>query len=98
MQPLLPKSAFVRNAVIYKFLANPKRLEILNRIKHKEYTVDGLAKTLRVSKANISQHLALLRHARLVVVRRSGKNAYYRISDPRIVAPCRALYRLWKKK
>lgn len=97
MKSILPKAAYERNAEIYKLLANSKRLEILNRIKSKEYTVDALAKALRVPKANVSQHLALLRHARLVRVRHNGKNAHYRISDPRIVEPCKILYQLWKE-
>lgn len=96
MKPILPPIAYTRNAEVYKLLANAKRLEILNRIAVREYMVDELAKILRIQKANASQHLALLRHARLVTVRRDGKNAYYKISDPRIVEPCKILYNLWR--
>ncbi len=94
----LPRSAYERNAVTYKILANPKRLEILNLLREQEMSVDQLIKTLGVPKANVSQHLALLRHARLVTVRRSGLNGYYNIIDPRIVEPCRILHDLAKSK
>jgi ArsR family transcriptional regulator, virulence genes transcriptional regulator len=94
----LPKIAYSRNAHIYKFLANPKRLEILNLLREQEMSVEELIKTVGVSKANISQHLAILRHAGLVKARREGLNVYYRIVDPLVVEPCRILYRLWGNK
>jgi len=90
----LPRSAYERNAETYKLLANPKRLEILNLLREQEMSVEDLVKTLGVSKPNVSQHLALLRHARLVTVRRDGLNGYYNIIDPRIVEPCRILHQL----
>ena len=98
MKSPFPKSTYERNAEIYKILANSKRLEILNILKLKEMSVEKLVNTLRLPKANVSQHLALLRHARLVTVRRNGLNAYYKISNPKIVEPCRILHDLWKLK
>lgn len=95
MRDVLPKIAFINNAKIYKLLANEKRLEILNNIKRRELCVDELVKILGVSKANVSQHLALLRHAGLVTTRREGLNIFYRIIDPEIVKPCVILYNLW---
>jgi DNA-binding transcriptional ArsR family regulator len=92
-QPL-PRTAYEQNAITYKILANSKRLEILNLLREQEMSVEDLVKTLGVSKANVSQHLALLRHARLVTVRRSGLNGFYNIIDPRIVEPCRILHKL----
>jgi len=94
----LPRSAYERNAVTYKILANPKRLEILNLLCEQEMPVETLVKELGISKANVSQHLALLRYADLVTVRRQGLNGYYKIIDPRIVEPCRILHKLHKGK
>ena len=90
----LPRSAYERNAITYKILANSKRLEILNLLREQEMPVESLVKELGISKANVSQHLALLRHARLVTVHRIGLNAFYNIIDPRIVEPCRILHQL----
>ena len=98
MKSPFPKATYERNAAIYKLLANPKRLEILNLIKQGELAVEEMVKTLKLPKANISQHLAILRHARLVTVRRNGLNAYYKITDPRIVEPCKIFHDLWKNK
>ena len=90
----LPRSAYEKNALIYKILANSKRLEILNLLREQEMPVEALVKELGISKANVSQHLALLRYAKLVTVRREGLNGYYNIIDPRIVEPCRILHKL----
>ncbi len=90
----LPQEAYNRNAHIYKILANPKRLEILNLLKGGERGVEELLKVTKASKANLSQHLALLRHNGLVQTRREGLNIFYSIVDPRIVAPCKILHQL----
>lgn len=92
------KEVYFRNAGIYRVLANPIRLEILNILKNQEASVEDLIKILKLRKANVSQHLALLRHNRLVTTRRNGLNVYYKISDPRIVEPCRILKEFWQSK
>ncbi|TSC87014.1 MAG: transcriptional regulator, ArsR family [Parcubacteria group bacterium Gr01-1014_8] len=98
MKSSLPKTSYARNASIYKILAHPTRLEILNLLKYREISVEELVKILRLPKANVSQHLALLRHTRVVSVRRNGLRAYYKLVDPRIVEPCKILHELWKSK
>ena len=90
----LPKEAYEKNALIYKILANSKRLEILNILKKRETSVEDLLEITRLPKANLSQHLALMRHNGLIVPRRSGLNIHYRIVDPRIVEPCKILHQL----
>jgi ArsR family transcriptional regulator, virulence genes transcriptional regulator len=97
MKSPFPKEVYLKNAEIYKILANPKRLEILNLIKTREFSVGQMLDILKLPRANLSQHLALLRHARLVTVRRNKINAYYKIADPKIVEPCRILRDLWKR-
>lgn len=92
------RDVYERNAQIYKMLANPKRLEILNAIIDKEATVTELSKMLGVKKANTSQHLMVLRYLGLVTVRRHGKNAFYKIVNPGLVEPCRILKDLYDKK
>jgi len=96
MQSPFSKEVYERNAEIYKLLSNAKRLEILNILKVKEQSVENLVKMLKLPKANVSQHLALLRHARLVTVERDGLHALYSIVDPMIVEPCRILRDLWQ--
>ena len=98
MQQMLTPSTFRRNAQIYQAMANATRLHILNYIRNREATVTELTKILGIKKANVSQHLSILRNLRLVTTRRDGLNVYYQIADPRIVDPCRILHNLWKGK
>lgn len=98
MKSPLPKEAYEKNALIYKILANSKRLEILNILKIKETSVENLIKVTKLPKANLSQHLALMRHNGLIVPRREGLNVYYSIVDPRIVEPCKILHQLRHKE
>ena len=93
----LPKEAYEKNADIYKILANSKRLEILNILKLGETPVEELLAITKLSKANLSQHLALMRHNGLVQARREGLNVAYSIVDPRIVEPCKILHELRHK-
>jgi len=98
MKSILPKIAFERNAKIYRILSNEKRLEILNNIKHRELSVEQLLKITQLPKANLSQHLALLRHSHLVRTRKKGLNVFYTIIDPNIIEPCAILHRLRREK
>jgi ArsR family transcriptional regulator len=94
----LPQEAYAKNANIYKVFANPKRLEILNLLKGGEMGVEYILKITGLSKANLSQHLALMRHNGIVQTRRQGQNIFYRIIDPRIVEPCKILHDLRTKR
>jgi DNA-binding transcriptional ArsR family regulator len=76
-------------ARISKAIASPRRLELIEALAQLERTVDELAKLTGMSVANTSRHLQLLRAARLVVVRRQGLHAYYRLADG-------GVFRLWQ--
>ena len=73
---------------ICKILSNPKRLEILHDLRQGEKTVGELSSATGFRQANVSQHLALMRHAKIVLERREGNTVYYRIVDKRITKAC----------
>ena len=79
---------FVLHAEICKTLASPKRLEILNALQDGEISVAELVRKLRLPKANVSQHLAVLRSRGMVSARRKGLNVYYRVANPKIIRAC----------
>lgn len=60
-----------------KLLADRTRLQIIWALLHGEHSVNELAHHLGVHAAGVSQHLAKLRLARLVTVRRDGTKAFY---------------------
>jgi len=68
-------------ARIGKALASPHRLELLDVLAQCERTVEALAQETGMSVANASQHLQVLRSARLVETRREGTSIYYRLAS-----------------
>lgn len=84
----MDKEVFKLQAEICKTLANPKRLEIIAALKDGELSVGDLVEKLGITKANVSQHLAVLRQSRVVNTRRDGVNVYYSINNPKIIEAC----------
>lgn len=78
-------SKFEPMAEIYGVLANSKRLMILNALAGKELSVDELTKKLKLRKPNVSQHLTILRYAKLVSMRRDATNVFYKITEPKLL-------------
>lgn len=65
-------------------LAHPTRLQILELLRDEGAYVMHLTVTLGRPQANISQHLAVLREAGLVVDEREGTTTIYRVRDQRV--------------
>jgi ArsR family transcriptional regulator len=76
------------HAAVCQTLANARRLEIIERLRPGEQTVGELAEALGISQPNVSQHLALMRRAGIVIARREGLNVWYRVSSPKIFRAC----------
>ncbi len=82
------KTLFEMQSEVCKTLASSKRLEIINALKEGEKTVGELVEILGVPKANVSQHLAVMRLKGILRSRREGVNIYYRIANPKVVQAC----------
>ena len=76
------------HAEICKCLASPVRLKVLNALRKEEKSVDVLAKILGVQKANLSQHLGILRQRKIVTTRKAGLNIFYSIANPKMIKAC----------
>lgn len=81
----MKKNFYCLHSDLCKTLSNPKRQEILDVLREREMSVTKLTEKTRISQANLSQHLAILRAKGLVVARRKGLNVYYTISNPKII-------------
>jgi len=64
---------------IFKSLADPTRLRLLNVLQQGEFTVQELLEILRMGQSRISRHLKILLEAGLLSVKREGTWAYYRL-------------------
>jgi ArsR family transcriptional regulator len=71
-------------ADVFKALAHPTRLQILDLLRGGEKCVCHLEAALGKRQAYISQQLMALREAGLVASRRKGLQVYYWIADPQI--------------
>ncbi len=78
-------------ADVLKVLANPRRLAILHALTEGPREVGRLATEVGASQPNISQHLALLRAAGLVVAERHGREVRYGLVDPDVMVACQLM-------
>ncbi len=72
-------------ARVAQALASAKRLELLDILSQSPRHVDALAQDTGMSVANSSQHLQILRAARLVESERKGNMIIYRLADPSVM-------------
>ena len=76
---------------IGKAISSPRRLELLDLLCQAPRTVEALAKEADLSLANASQHLQVLRAARLVDADKKGLFVTYRLADESVCDFYRAL-------
>jgi DNA-binding transcriptional ArsR family regulator len=77
-----------RQVRICKAFANSTRLLMLDMLGGREWPVSKLQEELGVSKPNLSQHLAVLKAAGVVVTRRQGKQVYCGLAMPEVRQAC----------
>lgn len=70
------------NNLLFKAFADPTRLRILTLLSGREVCVCDLMAVLREPQPKVSQHLAFLRAAGLVVFRQEGKWRHYALAKP----------------
>lgn len=66
---------------VFSMLADATRVKILLALRDGEQSVGDLAAALGKPTPGISQHLAKLRLARMVVARHAGNRVFYRLAD-----------------
>ena len=65
---------------IFKAMADINRRKILTLLKDKEMSVNELLKNFEITQATLSNHLSILRKAKLVQNRILGKQRIYRLN------------------
>ena len=78
LQQQLPSGEQIEAATTaLRMLADPTRLRLLWLLRDTEMDVAGLTAATGAARPAVSQHLAKLRLAGLVAVRRDGRRAFY---------------------
>lgn len=71
-------------ARLTRAMAHPKRLMLLDLLLQAPRTVEVLASQIGISVASVSQHLQVLRGARLVEAEKKGLYVTYRLADEQV--------------
>jgi DNA-binding transcriptional ArsR family regulator len=86
---------------VFSALANPVRREILVRLQRGPRAATDLARGFRIGRPAVSEHLQVLRRAKLVREEPRGRERYYHL-DPRplsdVEAWIHAFSRYWKQR
>ncbi len=79
---LTPDSSYVELAVeVFAMLADATRIRIILALRDQELSVNHLADIVDKPAPAVSQHLAKLRLARIVVARQEGTRVFYRLAN-----------------
>jgi ArsR family transcriptional regulator, virulence genes transcriptional regulator len=87
-QNLKLKSVYVLQAQICSALAHPVRLHILDLISDGEMNAGDLLEVLQIPKANLSQHLSVLKEGGVIHARKEGLYQYFSLAIPKIKDAC----------
>ncbi len=71
-------------AEIFKILAHPDRIRLIEEMKDGEKDVNTLAELLDLPGPRVSQHLALMRAHRIIEEERDGRHRRYHLVQPEI--------------
>jgi ArsR family transcriptional regulator len=72
-------------AGIFKVLAHPTRIHIIETLRCSELSVGAILEQVKVEPANLSQHLSLLRQSHLVTTRKDANQVFYSLRDPLLI-------------
>ncbi|RIK62401.1 MAG: transcriptional regulator [Planctomycetota bacterium] len=72
-------SRVIAEASVFHAIADPTRRAILDLLRDGEQAVSSLLESFRFTQSALSQHLAVLRNAGLVLVRKAGRQRFYRL-------------------
>ena len=78
----MPKTKPVPLDQLFRALADPTRLRLINLMSEQEICVCYFIEVIGAPQPKISRHLAYLRRAGLVAARREGKWMHYRLTVP----------------
>ncbi len=85
------QQVFERQANICKAFANPTRLHLLDLLGKGDQPASALQAYLQISKANLSQHLTILRAAGVITTHRNGKHVVCSLALPEIKLACQLI-------
>jgi ArsR family transcriptional regulator len=83
---ILDEHSAAHVAELFRSFSDTSRVRIMSALVGGEKNVNTLADLVGISESAVSHHMRGLRQMRLVVARKDGKEVYYRVEDPHIIA------------
>lgn len=71
-------------ADFFKTLGHPARIRVLELLSEREHAVAEMLPEVGIEPANLSQQLAVLRRAGLVITRKVGSTVFYSLTSPHV--------------
>ena len=84
MNSILPDEKFYELSEFFKIFGDNSRLRILAALKSGEISVNDLSEMVGMSQSAVSHQLKILKQARVVKLRKEGKNIFYSLDDEHI--------------
>lgn len=85
-QPILDEHTAAHVAELFSAFSDTSRVRIISAIVEKEVNISTLAGMVNLTESAVSHHMRGLRQMRIVQARRDGKEVYYSVIDPHLVA------------
>jgi len=87
MEPsILDEHTAAHVAELFRAFSDTSRVRIFSVIVEREMNISALAELVGVTESAVSHHMRGLRQMRLVRSKRDGKEVFYYVDDPHIVA------------
>ena len=80
----MPVPLYQAKAEFFRTLGHPARIRVLELLSERDHAVHELLAAIEIEPSNLSQQLAVLRRAGLVVQRREGAEVVYSVSVPEV--------------
>jgi DNA-binding transcriptional ArsR family regulator len=79
-----PRQLYQAKAEFFKTLGHPARIRVLELLSEREHAVAELLDDVAIEATSMSQQMAVLRRAGLVVARKEGSAVYYSLTSPQV--------------
>lgn len=80
----MPVPLYQAKAEFFRTLGHPARIRVLELLSERDHSVAELLEHIDIEASNLSQQLAVLRRAGLVLPRRDGHAVVYSIAVPEV--------------
>ena len=80
----MSRPLYQAKAEFFKTLGHPARIRVLELLSEREHAVAEMLPEVGIEPANLSQQLAVLRRAGLVVTRKEGSTVFYSLTSPHV--------------